>query len=118
VYMRVTPQRAEELKAEAQRNGRSVSEEAELRIEVFGRWEAEKQELLAQMYDHQTQIGKLQQQLRTLKEKSAPEKANAATDERIAKIVATAVAQVTAANDKGHADRVAALEQALKGKKK
>ena len=70
VYMRVTRQRAEELKAEAERNGRSVSEQVEFIIQdharvgeliaKLARSDAETQGLLAQINDHMDQIYKEQ----------------------------------------------------------
>jgi hypothetical protein len=90
--VRFTAARLADLRAVAASQGRSLSEEVEYRIEAYARHEAEMQEMLGQLYDHQTQIGRYQQELRTLKEKSALEKESAA-DERIARIVADAVAR-------------------------
>jgi len=93
--VRFTAARLADLRAVAAEQGRSLSEEVEFRIERDARADAEMQAMLAQLYDHHTLIGTLQQQVRTLKEQSAPAKeSGAADDERIARIVATAVAQV------------------------
>jgi cell division protein FtsL len=59
---------------------------------------AETQALLAQIYDHQEQIWRHQQQIRKLKEENQKLKAEA--------------------RDDGLAERVAALEQAVAGRKK
>jgi hypothetical protein len=91
--VRFTAARLADLREVAAAQGRSLSEEVEFRIEAHARSDAEMQALLAQLFDHQQQIGRLQQQVRTLQAKSAPDKESVAADERIARIVATAVAR-------------------------
>jgi hypothetical protein len=108
LHVRFTPERIVMLKALADRNGRSLSEQVEFVVEDHGRVEelvaklarsdAETQNLLAQISDHMDQIWKLQQQNRKLKEENQKLKA--------------------AARDDGLAERVAALEEAIKGRKK
>jgi hypothetical protein len=91
--VRFTKERLADLRAAAAAAGRSLSEEVEFRVERDARADAEMQGMLAQLYDHQTQIGRHQQELRTLREKSAADKGSVAVDdERIARIVATAIA--------------------------
>jgi septal ring factor EnvC (AmiA/AmiB activator) len=105
--VRFSPMRLADLREVAASHGRSLSEEIEFRIEAYARHEAEMQsmvarheaemqEMLAQLYDHQNQIGRHQQEIRALKEavKSASDKEAASADERIARIVADAVARV------------------------
>jgi hypothetical protein len=108
LHVRFTPERIEMLKALADRHGRSLSEQVEFIVEDHGRVEelvaklarsdAETQALLAQIYDHQEQIWRHQQQIRKLKEENQKLKAEA--------------------RDDGLAERVAALEEAMKGRKK
>ena len=67
LHVRFTPERIAMLKALADRNGRSLSEQVEFVVEDHGRVEelvaklarsdAETQALLAQIYDHMEQIG-------------------------------------------------------------
>ena len=108
LHVRFTPERIATLKALADRNGRSLSEQVEYIVEDHGRVEelvaklarsdAETQSLLAQISDHMDQLWKHQQQIRKLKEENQKLKA--------------------AARDDGLAERVAALEQAIKGRTK
>jgi hypothetical protein len=108
LHVRFTPERIEMLKALADRNGRSLSEQVEYLVEDHERVEelvaklarakGEEQMLLSQMHDEQEQIRQLQQQNRKLKDENRKLKA--------------------AARDDGLAERVAALEEAIKGRKK
>jgi hypothetical protein len=92
--VRFTAARLAGLREAAAAQGRSLSEEVEYRIEAHARSAAELQEMLAQLYSHQTLIGTLQQQIRTLNEaKSVPDKESVAkNDERAARIAAAAIA--------------------------
>jgi transposase len=91
--VRFTAARLADLRAVAASQGRSLSEEVEYRIEAYARHAAEMQEMLGQLYDHQQQIGRHQQELRTLKEKGAADKGSSAMDdERAARIAAAAIA--------------------------
>ena len=100
--VRHTPERYAELKAAAEQAGRSISEEVEFRIERDARADAEHQADLAQLYGHQQQIGRHQQEIRMLREEltalkqntpSPADRAHAAMDdERIVRIVASAIA--------------------------
>jgi hypothetical protein len=91
--VRFTAARLADLRATAAAQGRSLSEEVEFRIEAYARHQAEMQEMLGQLYDHQTQIGRHQQELRTLREQSAADKGSVAMDdERAARIAAAAIA--------------------------
>jgi hypothetical protein len=99
--VRFTAARLADLRAVAAAQGRSLSEEIEFRIERDARADAERQELLAQLYDHQTLIGTLQQKNRTLEEKGASDKGSVAMDdERAARIAAAAIAAYTAGRKK------------------
>jgi hypothetical protein len=104
LHVRFTPERIALLKALADHNGRSLSEQVEFVVEDHVRAEklvtkltAETQGLLAQIYDHQEQIRRHQQQILKLKDENQKLKATA--------------------RDDGLAARVTALEQAIKGRK-
>lgn len=99
--VRLTAARLADLRAVAASKGRSLSEEIEFRIERDARAEEQHQADLAQLYDHQTLIGKLQEQIRTLQEKKASDKGSGAVDdERAARIAAAAIAAYTAGRKK------------------
>jgi hypothetical protein len=90
--VRFTAARLADLRGAAAAHGRSLSEEVEFRIEAYARHEAEMQEMLGQLYDHQTLIGSLQHENRTLREQSAADKGSVAMDdERAARIAAVAL---------------------------
>ena len=94
--VRLTAARLADLRAAAATGGRSLSEEIEFRIERDARAQEQHQADLAQMYDQQTLIGKLQQQNRTLEEKTASDKGSVAMDdERAARIAAAAIVAFT-----------------------
>jgi|ERR1700722_5996780 hypothetical protein len=107
LHVRFTPERIALLKALADRNGRSLSEQVEFIVEDHGRVEelvaklarseGEEQALLTQISDHMDQIRRHQDQIRKLKDENQKLKA--------------------AARDDGLAERVAALEEAIKGRK-
>jgi hypothetical protein len=100
--VRHTPERYAELKAAAAQAGRSISEEVEFRLERDARADAEHQMDMAQLHDHQQQIGRHQQEIRMLREEltalkqnspSPADRAHAAMDdERIVRIVTSAIA--------------------------
>jgi hypothetical protein len=98
--VRHTPERYAELKAAAEKAARSISEEVEFRLERDARADAQHQEDLAQLYDHQQQIWRHQQEIRTLKEKGATDKGIAMDDERAARIAAAAIAAFVGGKDR------------------
>ena len=102
------------MKALADRNGRSLSEQVEFVVEDHARVEemaakltAETQGLLAQIHDHMDQLYKEQQQKRKFQD-----------EVRKLKEEIRSLKEESAPGGNRLAERVAALEQAIKGGKK
>jgi hypothetical protein len=110
ITVRVTPQRHAEMIETSKKNGRSLSEEAELRIEHFERLtrvDAQNQTMLVQIDDHLNQIRELQQQVAKLKKDNLALQGEvgpghaASNDQRLANMVAIAVRAALAEKDTG-----------------
>ena len=108
--VRHTPARYAELKAAAEQAGRSISEEVEYRLERDARADAQHQEDLAQLHAHQQQLwhqqhenGTLREELTALKQ-NRPSRADIAhaamDDERIVRIVTSAIAAYAEGKDR------------------